>query len=92
MGTDLPFDVSPLVLPEVATALFAVSIVAVFGLLHSLASLSLGESTRGEVLKSVALLIFVVVTMTAARHQAEHPASAADATREQIQFTRFSTT
>jgi hypothetical protein len=50
-----------------ATGLFATSIFAVFGLLHSLASLSLGETSRREMYRSLALMVLVVLAMTAAR-------------------------
>ena len=48
------------------TALFALSILAAFGLLHFLVSISLGDSSRGKVLGAVAMLVVTVVLMSTA--------------------------
>lgn len=53
-----------------ATGLFATSGVAAFALLHSLSALALGETSRREIARSVWLMAFVVLAMTAARHVA----------------------
>lgn len=50
-----------------ATGAFAVSLVAVFALLHSLSSLALGETDRRQVARSIGLMALVVVAMTATR-------------------------
>jgi hypothetical protein len=51
-----------------ATGLFGGSVIAVFGLLHHLASVALGETERRAVLRSLGLMVLVILTMTALRH------------------------